>query len=186
MKSTGVLRKLDELGRVTIPQSMKKQLALAAGDMLEVFMLPDGVAYKKYLPLKGNVLLEKCCAELYNLTRNPCFVATEDGIVVSTSDADTQLYTSNRDVIAGVLNSKCAYNDISADKSGHLTIMPIFSRGRAAGALVVLQGRKEDPALAKVLEYTAAVIGASLSENFDDDDVQPKSRAKAKGAKGEK
>ena len=50
MKSTGIVRKVDELGRIVLPIETRKRLELAAGDGVEIFVEKDRVILKKYEP----------------------------------------------------------------------------------------------------------------------------------------
>ena len=50
MKSTGVVRKLDELGRITLPIELRRTLGVAERDTLEVFVEEDKIILKKYAP----------------------------------------------------------------------------------------------------------------------------------------
>jgi len=50
MKSTGIVRNLDSLGRVVIPKELRKTLGIAEGDPLEVFVEGDMILLKKYSP----------------------------------------------------------------------------------------------------------------------------------------
>lgn len=50
MKSTGIVRKVDELGRVVIPIELRRTLNIKEGDPLEIFTEEDQVILKKYVP----------------------------------------------------------------------------------------------------------------------------------------
>ena len=48
MKATGVIRRIDDLGRVVIPKEIRKNLRIKEGDNLEIFVQNDEVILKKY------------------------------------------------------------------------------------------------------------------------------------------
>lgn len=50
MKSTGVVRKVDELGRIVIPMELRRNLDIAEKDALEIFVDGDRIMLKKYAP----------------------------------------------------------------------------------------------------------------------------------------
>ncbi len=50
MKTTGIVRKIDELGRVVIPKEMCRMLDISANDSLEFSMSDDYIIIKKHLP----------------------------------------------------------------------------------------------------------------------------------------
>ena len=50
MKSTGVVRKVDELGRIVIPKELRKVFDINVGDALEIFTNENTIILKKYEP----------------------------------------------------------------------------------------------------------------------------------------
>ncbi|MFJ7890406.1 AbrB/MazE/SpoVT family DNA-binding domain-containing protein [Lysinibacillus xylanilyticus] len=48
MKSTGIVRKVDELGRVVIPIELRRTLGIAEKDSIEIFVEEDSIILKKY------------------------------------------------------------------------------------------------------------------------------------------
>lgn len=50
VKSTGIVRKVDELGRVVLPMELRKTLAINERDALEIFIDDDKIILKKYEP----------------------------------------------------------------------------------------------------------------------------------------
>ncbi len=50
MKSTGIVRKVDELGRIVLPIELRRTLDIAERDALEIYVDEDRIILKKYLP----------------------------------------------------------------------------------------------------------------------------------------
>lgn len=50
MKSTGIVRKVDELGRVVIPIELRRTLGIAEKDSLEIYVDDDQIILKKFKP----------------------------------------------------------------------------------------------------------------------------------------
>ena len=50
MKSTGIVRKVDELGRVVLPMELRRTLNIAERDALEIYVDGDSIILKKYEP----------------------------------------------------------------------------------------------------------------------------------------
>lgn len=48
MKATGIVRRIDDLGRVVIPREYRRVINVREGDPLELFLTEDGVLFKKY------------------------------------------------------------------------------------------------------------------------------------------
>ncbi|MBI9013826.1 MAG: AbrB/MazE/SpoVT family DNA-binding domain-containing protein [Clostridiales bacterium] len=77
MKSTGIVRKVDELGRVVIPKELRKTLMIEEKDALEIFTEGDKIILRKYEPhcilcgearnttnIKGKLICDGCISEI--------------------------------------------------------------------------------------------------------------------------
>lgn len=51
MKATGIVRRIDDLGRVVIPKEIRRSLKIREGDPLEIFIENNGVYFQKYSTL---------------------------------------------------------------------------------------------------------------------------------------
>ena len=54
MNATGIIRRIDDLGRVVIPREIRRSLAIKDGDPLEIFYDTHGVTFKPYRPAIPN------------------------------------------------------------------------------------------------------------------------------------
>ena len=50
MKATGIVRRIDDLGRVVIPKEIRRSLRIREGDPLELYTYDGGIVFKKYQP----------------------------------------------------------------------------------------------------------------------------------------
>ena len=50
MKATGIVRRIDDLGRVVIPKEIRRTCNIREGDPLEIFLQDGAVVFKKYIP----------------------------------------------------------------------------------------------------------------------------------------
>lgn len=50
MKATGVVRKVDELGRIVIPKSLRTAYGMSEGEAVEIFTTEQGIQLRKYQP----------------------------------------------------------------------------------------------------------------------------------------
>ena len=77
MKSTGVVRQLDTLGRIVLPIELRRTMDIGVKDMLEIFVEDDQIILKKYhpscvfcsdardvVPYKGKLVCKNCLNEL--------------------------------------------------------------------------------------------------------------------------
>ena len=50
MKATGIIRRIDDLGRVVIPKEIRRTASIREGDPLEIFLQDGAVVFRKYNP----------------------------------------------------------------------------------------------------------------------------------------
>ncbi|MGF9893406.1 AbrB/MazE/SpoVT family DNA-binding domain-containing protein [Priestia megaterium] len=63
MKSTGIVRKVDQLGRVVIPVELRKVLAIKEKDLMETFVNEDQIILKKYTPYNECIVTGKITSQ---------------------------------------------------------------------------------------------------------------------------
>ena len=67
MKSTGVIRRIDELGRIVIPKEIRRNLGIRDGENVEIFTESDSIILKKYNRLTStNEIATSLCELIYN------------------------------------------------------------------------------------------------------------------------
>ncbi len=82
VKSTGIVRKVDELGRIVIPIELRRNLDIEEKDSLEIYVEDDHIILKKYSPacsfcasadgitvFKGRNICQKCLDEICSLSK---------------------------------------------------------------------------------------------------------------------
>lgn len=78
MKATGIVRRIDDLGRVVIPKEIRRTMRIREGDPLEIYTEKDGeVIFKKYSPMgEWSDSAAQICESLYKTAG--CFTAVTD------------------------------------------------------------------------------------------------------------
>ena len=79
MKATGIVRNVDELGRIVIPKSMRTRMDIKCGDPIEIFVEGENILLAKFAPhcifcgsdesvvqFKGKNVCKGCIAEIGN------------------------------------------------------------------------------------------------------------------------
>ena len=156
MKATGIVRRIDDLGRVVVPKEIRRVLRIREGDPLEIYTSNTGeVILKKYSPIND---LSQFADELAETT------ASVIGCTVVISDTDQ--------VIAAAGLQKKEFNDKKIDfeldriiqsKNRYLNdnkmVVPIISQGDAIGSIMIIP--KEGNTLGDI-ELKAAELGSAF------------------------
>ena len=97
MKATGIVRRIDDLGRVVIPKEIRRTLRIREGDPLEIFTATDGeVVFKKYSPVGelGNFATQYADV-LMRVSQMPTVITDRDH-VIAVSGASKREYLERR------------------------------------------------------------------------------------------
>ncbi len=83
MKATGIVRRIDDLGRVVIPKEIRRTMRIRDGDPLEIYTDRDGeVIFKKYSPMgELGAFAAQLCETLNKTTGIPAIITDRDAVI---------------------------------------------------------------------------------------------------------
>lgn len=153
MKATGIVRRIDDLGRVVVPKEIRRTLRIREGDPLEIFTDREGeIILKKYSPIGELSLFAKQYADSLAQTSGHIVCITDRDQIIAMAGASKKeflgkeisrqldnLITEREFVTASKEDKKYVKitNDTGEDFSSQ-TISPIICEGDAIGAVVIL------------------------------------------------
>ena len=85
METTGVVRRIDDLGRIVIPKEIRRTLRIKDGSSLEIFVEKDMVALKKYSSIKSLGDFAELYADSINQTLGNIVIITDCDSVIACS-----------------------------------------------------------------------------------------------------
>lgn len=155
MKATGVVRRIDDLGRVVIPKEIRKTLRIKEGDPLEIFTDNEGgIILKKYSPIGELTEFATGYAEtLSKTTGHIAFITDKDTIIaVSGGSKKDYLEQSVSDELEQLMEDKEVYvskensdqampitkNGKNEKKDNAQIVYPIISNGDTIGTVILL------------------------------------------------
>ena len=150
MKATGIVRRIDDLGRVVIPKEIRRTLRIREGDPLEIFVDRDGeVILKKYSPISELSDFAKEYAEaLFDSLGSPVLICDRDTyITVAGSSKKDYLNRSMSGVVENTMEdrnttletqkSQISLVEGFTEEVQSYTIGPIIANGDPIGAVVI-------------------------------------------------
>ncbi|WHX40689.1 stage V sporulation protein T [Mesobacillus sp. AQ2] len=150
MKATGIVRRIDDLGRVVIPKEIRRTLRIREGDPLEIFVDRDGeVILKKYSPISELSDFAKEYAEaLYDSLGNPVLICDRDTYIAVAGGSKKDYLNKNigelvektmEDRTSSLVNqqSNFALVDGNEESISSYTIGPIIANGDPIGAVII-------------------------------------------------
>jgi len=96
MKSTGVIRRIDDLGRIVIPKEIRKNLRIKEGDNLEIFIDNEDIIFRKYSMMnKISDLAQELTDAIYTFTRHNVFIVDTDAIIAASGPLKKEYLTKS-------------------------------------------------------------------------------------------
>ena len=96
MKSTGVVRRIDELGRIVIPKEIRKNLRIKEGDNIEIFVENEDIILKKYSMMnKINDLAQELTDAIYTFMKHSIFITDTDTVVAGSGPLKKEYLNKN-------------------------------------------------------------------------------------------
>lgn len=177
MKATGIVRRIDDLGRVVIPKEIRRTLRIREGDPLEIFVDREGeVILKKYSPINelGNFAKEYAEA-LFDSMQHPILICDRDEIIAVSGESKkdylgknigTQLEKAveNRTVIFETETAALEIlQGIEEEVESHC-IGPIIANGDSIGCVLMFtrEGDKLSNVEKKAVETAAGFLGKQM------------------------
>lgn len=182
MKATGVVRRIDDLGRIVIPKEIRKTLRIKEGDPLEIFTDKEGeVILKKYSPIGELSEFATGYAETLAKTTGHIACITDKDSVIAVSGAskkefleqdlsqeleqlleDKEIYTSKENDEVSIPITKNANQD---RKYNSQVVYPIISQGDVIGSVVLLSkdaNTKMGDTELKVVQSAAGFLSSQM------------------------
>ncbi|HLS59820.1 MAG TPA: stage V sporulation protein T [Virgibacillus sp.] len=178
MKATGIVRRIDDLGRVVIPKEIRRTLRIREGDPLEIFVDREGeVILKKYSPISelGHFATEYAEA-LFDSLNHPALICDRDEVIalagVSKKDyLNKNISSQIGDIISDrtqVFETEVTHFEVIQGEEEELEsfcIHPIIANGDPIGCVMMFSkdGEKLTEIEQKAIE-TASVFLAKQME----------------------
>ncbi|WP_107728482.1 stage V sporulation protein T [Desmospora activa] len=180
MKATGIVRRIDDLGRVVIPKEIRRTLRIREGDPLEIFVDRDGeVILKKYSPIGELSDFAKEYAEsLYESLYHVTLICDRD-TVIAVAGASKKEYLDKpvgsivetcMDQRKPHLEANPTHTELIRDLSEayeSFIIAPINAGGDPIGAVILLskkEGTKMGDVEVKVANTAASFLGKQMEQ----------------------
>ena len=184
MRATGIVRRIDELGRVVIPKEIRRTLRIREGDPLEIFTDHDGeVVLKKYSPIGEIATIARDYTDSLCRTLGHIALISDRDAVVSSAGAGKREYVEKplspevdrvlqgrQTVVLNLVSGAKPVPVVAEDRpEGYAAqiIVPILSDGEIIGGLILASrdpGRQMTDIDQKVAETTAVIIGRQMEQ----------------------
>ena len=177
MKATGIVRRIDDLGRVVIPKEIRRVLRIREGDPLEIFTERDGeVIFKKYSPIGELGEFASDYAETLSKTSGTAAVITDKDNVIAVSGVPKRELAEKRvsSALEKLMEEKSSFimkpNDApipvidGGDRYMAGVVHPIISEGDTIGSVILLN---EDGSMNEVHDKLAQSAAGFLGRHME-------------------
>jgi AbrB family transcriptional regulator (stage V sporulation protein T) len=178
MKATGIVRRVDDLGRIVIPKEIRRTLKIREGDPLEIYTEKDGgVIFRKYSPM-GDLqdFASQICESIGANTGHVAAVSDRDSIIALHGAPKRELMDKpNSRELDRLMEQRKNYRYEAGDtpvrasdgvEKYHLGVAaPILSQGDLMGCVMLLLGENDTPlgeADQKLAQTVAGFLGKQM------------------------
>lgn len=178
MKATGIVRRVDDLGRIVIPKEIRRTLRIREGDPLEIYTEKDGgVIFRKYSPM-GDLLpfATSMCEAIGANTGRIAAVADRDSIIALSGAPKRELVDKpNSPALDKLMQQRRSYRYTHGDNlikatedcdRYHLAMAtPILSQGDLMGCVMLLMDEDRTPLPEeeqKLVQTVAGFLGKQM------------------------
>ncbi len=176
MKATGIVRRIDELGRVVIPKEIRRTQHIRVGDALEIFVTAGGeVVFKKYsMALDSSETAENLCEAIYKTTGMSVLVTDRDNIVAASGNAKSLVGIQISEKLSDIVEARRCFAakdesstvpvcEVSGKDARVCAAAPILCQSDLAGSVALLwAGKAPAPQETQFLTISAAFLARSF------------------------
>ena len=145
MKSTGVVRRIDELGRIVIPKEIRRNLGIRDGENIEIFSENDSIILKKYYRMSTNSdLASNLCELVYNNFNYKIMITDREKIIASAGfSADIKNHLLNPEFLQIIEDREIKTKENTSLRIGEYTLngnfafIPIISLNDSIGLIIM-------------------------------------------------
>lgn len=182
MKATGIVRRIDDLGRIVIPKEIRRTLHIRESDPLEIFTDHEGaIILKKYSPIGEMGSFAKQYAEsLSQVSGHLALITDRDQIIAAAGGGSKQMIgksvskaleekMSLRETVCASRNDKnyVEVTDGEYEEYQHEVIIPIITQGDVIGAVILLSanaGDEMNEVEMKLAQSAAGFLGKQMEQ----------------------
>ncbi len=180
MKATGIVRRIDDLGRVVIPKEIRRTLRIREGDPLEIYTATDGeVIFKKYSPVgELSAFASQYADVIARISSMPTLICDKDHVIAAAGVSKREFlerritsvlenYMENRKSYTATQQSIGDVQPIEGIEHYASVIYPIIASGDVTGAVVMLTGdqiKVPSGTEIKLAQSAAAFLGKQMEE----------------------
>lgn len=174
MKATGVVRRIDELGRIVIPKEIRKTLRIKEGENLEIYIDNESIILKKYSSIHNlDEFAQKLTDTISNLLKKNIIITDSDSIVaISGGLKKKYLGQKISDELETIIKkrSQILEKNIKSikiseiEEAGSYTYAPIIANGDALGIVLILS--KTEP-LSESEEQIVKIVANFLAKHLE-------------------
>ena len=174
MKSTGVLRRIDDLGRIVIPKEIRKKLKIKNGESLEIFINDDAVVLKKYSYMSDlHEIAQNCSDSFYDVINNNILITDLDKVIAASGSLkkkylgkeiskDVEDIINKRRTTIDNETQDIQITEKSSEECKYIISSFIVS-GDAVGSVIILS----DEEISDLIEKSANFIARFLSKHLE-------------------
>lgn len=179
MKATGIVRRIDDLGRVVIPKEIRRTLRIREGDPLEIFVAREGeVILKKYSPINElGQFAQEYAEALFDSLHHPVLICDRDEFIAVAGESKKDYLNKNiGSPLEKIMDDRSTQTEMKhstlevlqgTDKEFEsYSICPIIANGDPIGCVMIFskEGERISNVEEKAIETAASFLAKQMEQ----------------------
>ena len=163
MKDTGVIRKIDELGRIVIPKEIRRSLGIRDGENLEIFVSSDGICLQKHSRLLNyQELANQLCLFSYEIMNYKILIFDREEVIASFQNEYKHISINSK--LSKLLENRETYESMSKEKileeveSSYYFIYPLIISTDVVGLMMFLSDSTFSTEQKRFLQFLSKLL----------------------------
>ena len=149
MSSSGITRRIDELGRLVIPKEMRYNLGIRDGEPLEIFVNDGSIIIKKFSQVENiKSVSENICEIISDICNVEVLITDREKIITSSKNLNNLINTTLGETHKALIDNRENYisKDIETmfNINGYFVILPIITSIDCSGLIFIISKNKND------------------------------------------
>jgi stage V sporulation protein T len=167
MKSTGIVRRIDDLGRIVIPKETRKSLNIRPGDPLQLFLDGDMIIFQKHSPFGQYLhLVTEYAAVLSDAINLQVLITDKESVIASSLPSKLEARISDgllQAINLGVVTEEIQPLSDGEDIAEHIEIIKAEESGIGIGAIIITGSKAVDNGTKTAARVAASYLGKFIN-----------------------
>jgi|GEM_PF-45571 len=172
LKSTGVIRKIDELGRIVVPKEIRRNLRIRDGENLEIFIEEESIVLKKVSKIEDfKYLADLVCEQVFNNLNLNIAITDREKVISAKGETLEKINNyslennlinliDNREIMSSNELVNLTFNNTLI--SGYFSISPLITSLDSLGLVIIYSDNQQKNDILNIAKLISGIVVSNI------------------------